>query len=195
MSVRALELVRRGLSREVVVSRRAVAAIGVGAVVACLTLGAYARVPLPFTPVPITVQTLFVLVAGAALGRRLGTVSTSLYVLLGAVGLPVFTTPWLGATAGYLLGFVPAAWVVGVLTSGRRGASTRRLVLAMVAGTLIVYLFGAGWLAFGLGLGAERAAAIGIAPFLVGDGLKLAAAVAFIRSYQPRLRALFPRSG
>ena len=192
MSVSTLEWVRRGLGREVVVGRRAAAVIGVGAVVVCLTLGACARVPLPFTPVPITLQTFFVLVAGAALGRRLGTLSLSLYLLLGTLGLPIFTGLWLGATTGYLVGFVAAGWLIAALTRRVPRASTARIVLAMVAGTLVIYLFGAGWLAFALGLGVPKAVAVGVLPFLVGDALKLAAAAAFVRGCQTRLRALFP---
>ncbi len=192
MSVATLERVRRGLSREIVVGRRAVAAIGVGAVVACLTLSAYARIPLPVTPVPITLQTFFVLLAGAALGRRLGALSTSVYLLLGTLGLPVFTGLWLGPTTGYLVGFVAAAWVIGFLSRCLPQHPMAAILPAMVAGTAVIYLCGAGWLAFGMGLGIEKALAVGVLPFLPGDAVKLLAAAAVVRARHARLRTLFP---
>ena len=118
--------------------------------------------------------------------------SLSCYLVLGALGLPIFTCLWLGPTTGYLVGFVAAGWLVAHLTRRGARASAARIALAMLAGTLAIYLFGAGWLAFGLGLGVGRAVAVGVLPFLVGDALKLAAAVAFVRSSQARLRTLFP---
>ena len=192
MSVSTLQWAAHVLRREVIAGRRSVAAIGLCATVTCLTLGAYARIPLPFTPVPLTLQTFFVLVAGAALGPRLGTLSLAAYLLLGTVGLPVFTTPWLGATAGYLVGFVVAGWLIGVLVSGAGVASTGRLVLAMGLGTLVIWLFGAAWLAHVFRLGAWQAIQLGVAPYVAGDALKLLAAVAFCRTYRARLRVLFP---
>jgi len=192
MRTTSLSLLSQGLRREVIVGRRAVAAVGVAATVACLTLAAYARLYLPFTPVPLTLQTFFVLVAGVAMGPRLGALSFSAYLVLGSLGLPIFAGSWLGPTTGYLVGFAVAGWTVAALAP--RGARTpmRRLVLAMLAGTAVIYLFGAGWLAIGLGLGLGKAVAVGIVPFVVGDLIKLAAAVAFIRGYRSRLLALFP---
>jgi len=190
--VGVLDWLGQRLRREVVMDRRAVSVIGVSATVVCLTLGAYARVPLPFSPVPITLQTFFVLVAGAALGPRLGSLSTSLYLLLGTLGLPIFTGAWLGPTTGYLVGFVAAAWLVAALTARVPRVSTLRLVGAMLAGNTVLLLCGTAWLALTLRLGAGEALAIGFAPFVVGDLLKLAAAAAFCRGYRDRLRALFP---
>lgn len=175
---------RDAISRRIVVATAAVCVVVVG-----LALSAYARIPLPFSPVPLTLQTCIVLVAGAGLGRRLGTASVAAYVLLGALGVPVFTTPWLGATAGYLLGFVAAAWLIGELASGGPRASRRRLVLAMAAGSAVIYAFGVTWLAFGLGLGLPKAIAVGVLPYLFGDAAKLLAAVAVCHRYGPRLRA------
>lgn len=171
-------------------ARRALVAMAsMGIVAGGLAASAYARIPLPFSPVPVTLQTFIVLAAGAALGRRLGTASVAAYVLLGAAGLPVFTTPWLGATAGYLLGFVAAAWLIGELTATDR-LSLGRLALAMAAGSGVIYAFGAAWLAFGLGLGLPKAMAVGVVPYLLGDAVKLLAAVAACHRYGPRLRAL-----
>jgi len=194
MRTSAPSFVSRELYREVVVGPRAVAALGVGATVVCLTLAAYARVYLPFTPVPVTLQTFFVLVAGAALGPRLGTVALSGYLVLGTLGLPLFTGAWLGPTTGYLVGFVAAGWLIGAVTRRARRASVPRIVGAMLAGTAVIYLFGAAYLVLLLRVTVWQAVASGVVPFLIGDALKLAAAAAFCRAYRDRLRVLFPQA-
>ena len=191
MRAETVDWVVEGLSREVVVGRRAVAAIAVGAMVVCLTLGAYARIPLPFTPVPITLQTFFVLVAGAALGRRLGTLSLSVYLLLGTLGLPIFTGAWLGPTTGYLVGFVAAGWVVGVLSRRLPRHPMAAILPAMVAGTLVIYLCGASWLAFVVGLGVKKALVAGVLVFVPADAVKLLAAAALAGAGDGRFRTLF----
>ena len=84
-----------------------------------------------------------------------------------------------------------AGWLIATLTSRTRRPSTLRLGLAMLAGTLVIWLCGAAWLAFGLGLGVQKAIVVGIVPFVVGDLLKLAAALAFCRTCRTRLRTLF----
>ena len=178
--------------REVVADRRAVAAIGVAATVACLALAAEARFYVPFTPVPYTLQTFFVLLAGAAMGPGLGAVALSSYLALGAVGVPIFTGAWLGATTGYLVGFVAAGWLIGTLTRRAEAPSMARLVVAMALGDAVLLLLGAAWLAFGLGLGVPKALALGVVPFLPGEAIKIAVAAAFCRSYRGRLTALFP---
>ena len=177
--------------REVVADRRVVAAIGVAAMVACLALAAEARFYVPFTPVPYTLQTFFVLLAGAAMGPRLGTVALSSYLALGAVGVPIFTGAWLGPTAGYLVGFVAAGWLIGTLTRRAEAPSMARLVVAMALGDAVLLLLGAAWLAFGLGLGVPKALALGALPFLPGEAIKIAVAAAFCRAYRDRLLMLF----
>lgn len=193
MSVGVLAWVGRGLRREMIVERRVVAAVGVGAMVVCLSLaGAYARVYGPWSPVPITLQTFFVLAAGAGLGGALGAVSVSGYVALGAAGLPVFAGEWGGASTGYLVGFIAASALVGAICRRTPRPGTLRMAAAMLAGTAVIYLLGATYLAHHLGLGPRAAIAQGVAPFLVGDAVKFAAALAFCRSYRDRLRTLFP---
>jgi len=192
MRAGTLEVISRELNREIVVGRRAVAVIGVGVMVACLAMAAEIRFYLPFTPVPVTLQTFFVLVAGAGMGPRLGTIALSGYLALGTLGLPVFTGAWLGKTTGYLLGFVVAGWLIGTVARRTPRASTLRIVMAMAAGSVVIYLFGAAYLALSLGLGPWQAALAGVIWFLPGDAVKLAAAAAFCRSYRDRLRALFP---
>lgn len=188
----SLEAVSRRLQAEVIAGRRAVAAIGVCATVACVALAAQARIYLPFTPVPITLQTFFVLVAGAGLGPALGTVALSTYLVLGTIGLPLFTGQWLGPTTGYLVGFVAAGWLVGVLVRRADRPSLARIAGAMALGSLAIYALGALWLAVVVGLGPGKALVAGVVPFLPGDAVKLAVAALFCRSYRDRLRQLFP---
>lgn len=147
---------------------------------ALVALAAQVRVPLPFSPVPVTGQTFAVLLVAAALGARLGPASVGLYVLEGAIGLPVYQggsgglAYLAGPTGGYLVGFVVAAAVVGALA--QRGWDRRFMtaVLAMLAGEVAIYAFGLAWLArFPLPVGLLEA---GLLPFLVGDAFKLVVA-------------------
>lgn len=149
--------------------------VGFAALTALL---AQVRVPLGFTPVPITGQTLAVLLSGAALGSRLGAASQTLYVAAGAVGLPVYTgagSGWehlTGTTGGYLLGFIAAAFVVGRLAERRQDRAVATAIPAFLTGTVVVYAFGVTWLAWSLGVDATRAMELGLVPFVVGDVLK-----------------------
>jgi biotin transport system substrate-specific component len=145
-----------------------------------VALLAQARLPLPFTPVPITGQTLGVLLIGALLGARRGAASLLLYLTGGLAGLPVFTG-WgsgpghlLGATGGYLLGFVAAAYIVGWLCERGLERRFRTALVPFLAGTAVIYLCGASWLAAFVGL--QKALALGVLPFLAGDSIKLALA-------------------
>lgn len=159
------------------------AATVVGASV-CIGLAAQVAVPLPFTPVPLTLQTLAVLLAGAALGSRRGALAVLLLIAEGAAGLPVFSG-WraglphlLGPTGGYLLGFVAAAYVTGLLAE--RGWDRRPLTAAaaMVVGNVVIYIVGICWLA--AFVGARRVLALGVFPFLAGDLVKVAAGTALL---------------
>ncbi|HEX7023047.1 MAG TPA: biotin transporter BioY [Trueperaceae bacterium] len=141
-----------------------------------------AQIRIQVGPVPITGQTLGVLLVGAAYGLRLGGVTLALYLLAGGLGLPVFTDAgagwayFAGPTAGYLLGFPLAAMLVGYLSQrgwDRRPAST---ALAMLLGNLVIYLLGLSWLARFAPASEPVLAwtlAAGLAPFLAGDALKL----------------------
>ena len=140
------------------------------------------RIPLGFTPVPLTGQTFAVLLVGAVLGSARGATSQLAYVLLGAAGLPIFAgrdggwSAATGATMGYLVGFVAAAWVVGRLAERRHDRRFPTSLAAMVVGSAIIYALGAGWLAVSLDVplvgGSGSAVALGVVPFLVGDVLK-----------------------
>jgi biotin transport system substrate-specific component len=135
--------------------------------------------------VPLTLQTFAVLGVGAALGAWRGGAATLLYLLVGALGLPVYAEGTAGAarllepTGGYLAGMVVAAVLVGWLA--QRRAADRRVrtsVLAMVAGDVVVLGVGTAWLAVALNVGLGQAVALGITPFLAVEALKVAAAAA-----------------
>ena len=146
---------------------------------------AQVSIPLPFTPVPITGQTFAVLLTGALLGSRLGAWSLLLYLAEGAAGLPVFAlgrsglVTLLGPTAGYLIAFPAAAFAVGWLAE--RGWDRRALTtaLAMVVGNVVIYAGGVSWLARLVG-GLPEAVALGMAPFLIGDAIKLVLAAVLL---------------
>jgi biotin transport system substrate-specific component len=137
----------------------------------------------PLSPVPFTLQTLAVLVVGAALGSLRGALSMLVYLAAGLVGVPWFANHshgWGGPSFGYILGFVVAAGLVGALA--RRGADRHVLgtVLLMVAGSVVVYAIGTTWLAWDLGLSPAKAFDLGMRPFLATDAIKIAvAALAF----------------
>lgn len=144
---------------------------------------AQVRIPLGFTPVPVTGQTLAVLLAGASLGAWRGAGSQLLYWLLGMVGLPFYsngTGGWsvaTGPTMGYLVGFIVAAAVVGRLAEYRHDRRVLTSIAAMTMGSMIIYAFGAAWLAINLGIplatGEQNAITLGVTPFLVGDIIKM----------------------
>ena len=142
---------------------------------------AQVRIPLPFTPVPLTGQTFAVLLVGATLGSTRGAASMLLYITLGAFGLPVFAggasgMEYLsGATLGYLVGFVMAATVIGLLAERGLERSVRTSILPFLIGTIIIYVCGVAWLAIILG-SFSKAIAAGLLPFLIGDAIKLIAA-------------------
>jgi biotin transport system substrate-specific component len=147
-----------------------------------LALAAASRiaVPLGFTPVPITAQTFVVLVVGVIVGARRAGAGAFTYLMLGLAGIPWFATG--GATLGYLAGFAVAAWVVGRAADAGR-LDRRRDALAVMAGAhALIHLMGATWLGLFLGVGPATAFALGVAPFLVGDAIKVVAAAAIAPS-------------
>jgi biotin transport system substrate-specific component len=160
-----------------------VAARNVAAVLAAsllISVSAWVRIPLPFSPVPVTAQTLAILLVGVILGPRHGSWAVLTYLLQGLVGLPVFAggasgaAVLLGPTGGYLLGFVAAAYVTGWLHQRGYGA------LALIGGNLVIYLLGVSWLA--LGVGPTAALSLGFLPFIPGDLIKLGCAALLLRT-------------
>ena len=138
---------------------------------------------LSFTPVPITGQTLGVLLAGGTLGWRSGAASQLLYWTLGWIGLPFYAggeggwSNGTGATMGYFVGFIVAAGVIGYLAERKNDRNLASSWSAMALGSIIIYTFGAGWLAHKLNVpvatGETNALSLGVTPFLIGDAIKL----------------------
>ena len=154
------------------------------AIVGSLALWVSAKISIPFWPVPLTMQTLVVLVIGMAFGARLGAATVLLYLAEGAVGLPVFSgTPEKGiglaymmsTTGGYLVGFVLAAGAVGFLAERGWDRSPVKTALAMVLGNILIYMTGLLWLGTIVGWD-KPVLAWGLTPFLAGDAVKIAAA-------------------
>lgn len=158
-------------------------------------LSAQAEIRLPVTPVPVTLQPLAVFLLGAALGSGRGALAMLLYLLEGVAGLPFFAggaagpAHLVGPTGGYLLGFVPAAFVIGAGAERGWDRSPWRTFLAMGAGSIVLFACGLAQLA--LFVGRERVIAAGLAPFVVGDLLKMAAAAGLL----PALWKLLERTG
>ena len=161
-------------------------ALAVVFLTALTIVAAQVSVPLPFTPVPFTLQPMIVLLGGAALGSRLGMSSQILYIALGLAGLPVFAASpvlpqgfarLLGPTGGYLMSYPIAAFAAGYLAE--RGFDRRYLtsVVAMAAGLGIIFTCGVAWMAFGTPhVGLSAAVATGLIPFIPADILKIFAA-------------------
>ncbi|HEX2030233.1 MAG TPA: biotin transporter BioY [Actinomycetota bacterium] len=152
-----------------------------------LLVAALAQIDIHLTPyVPITGQTLGVLLIGAALGSVRGGLSLGLYLAQGAVGLPFFAGAASGVpglsfpTGGYLWGFVIAAFLVGWLAERGWDRSFASALGAMFIGELIIFAVGVPWLANAVGLSAEQALAAGLYPFVIGDTLKLLLAAALL---------------
>ena len=181
---------------EIIIGKKAVASIGVAFFVLVTALGAFVRIPIAGSPVPITLQTFFVLLSGAVLGRRLGAVSQAVYLALGAMGLPIFQGSSFGMayltgpTGGYLVGFAAAAYVVGLLTAGARPSMTR-YVASFAAGSLIIYACGASWLAYLYKMNFGSAVSAGVLPFVPGDIVKALLAAAIYSRIAGRSRQLF----
>lgn len=146
--------------------------------------GARFSIVLPYTPVPVTLQTLFTLLSGMVLGARWGMVAQVQYLLIGFTGFPVFAAGGgIGylfnprGTGGYLLALPIAAYVTGWLVERDSRASLWRYLLAGVLGTMFIHLIGASWLALFLHLSTSQAVVLGVLPFLAGDVAKVIAAV------------------
>ena len=171
-------------SRDVVVDRRARLAVGAVAFALAAVFGAQIAVPVPLTPVPITLQTLFVILAGVVLGPRAGALSMALYVGAGALGAPVFSNggagvAWLlGPTGGYLLAYPASAFAAGWVASPwrvRRG-SVAFLLAGLTVGVAVQYAGGLLQLSLLTGRTPTEVLAMGALPFLFGDAVKIATA-------------------
>ncbi len=151
-------------------------------------LSAQIALPIPGTPVPITLQTLAVTLAPFALGPWLGAGSMALYVGLGLIGLPVFAAASGGLTSGYLAGFIAAQPVMGLILGQRaaREPSLWRAAAAIIAGNIVIFVLGVAWLRIAMGgltpgFSWEQAMAMGLVPFIPGSIVKIGLAMALAR--------------
>jgi biotin transport system substrate-specific component len=157
---------------------------------ALTAVGAYIHVPIG--PVPIVLSTLFVLLSGLLLGSRWGLISMGLYLLVGALGIPVFAggkggfAHFFGPTGGYLFGYALSAWVTGFISERSRGFLPFD-ILAITFGSLVIYLLGVPWLKMVTKMSWEKSLVVGMIPFLIGDAVKGAVALILARSARPML--------
>jgi biotin transport system substrate-specific component len=185
MSTRTQTL-RTWAVHEVVPDRRIGTALGMLAFALATSFGAYVAVPLPWTSVPMTLQPLFVILAGAVLGSRAGAGAMAGYLAAGAMGAPVFSfggagLPWLmGPTGGYLLAMPAAAFVVGTVAG--RTPGWFRLVGALTLGMATLYLGGVSQLYLLTRQEMGGLLAVGVLPFLAGDVTKILGAALLARS-------------
>jgi biotin transport system substrate-specific component len=148
---------------------------------ALIAAGTFIAIPLPFSPVPIVLQNLFALLAGLLLGPLRGGAAVGLYLVAGAAGLPVFAgaaggiVRMLGPTGGFLAGYLLAAITAALIAGKPRSDKPLprwRIILAVTAGLLVVYIPGLLWLKRSLDLSWTRTLAAGFFPYLIGDALK-----------------------
>jgi biotin transport system substrate-specific component len=172
------------------------AVIGVTFFIIATTLGAYIRIPVPGTPVPITLQTFFVVLSGAVLGRRLGLISQAGYIFLGAVGLPVFQgyafgmAHLLGPTGGYLIGFMAASFLVGRILE-KESPGLFRIIASFAAGNAVLYALGILWLMLIYRISFVSAVAIGVLPFFTIELAKIFLAAVIYSKISHRSKAIF----
>ncbi|WP_062397688.1 biotin transporter BioY [Methanogenium cariaci] len=145
------------------------------AFVALIAVGGWVSLPIP--PIPVTLQTFFVLLAAVVMGGRYALLPVGVYLLLGILNMPVFHNGLagiggvlMGPTGGYLIGFIPA-----VLVAGLAYEQENRIIRAgggIAAATLIIYLFGITWMSYSTGMALAQAVLLGVVPFVAGDVLK-----------------------
>jgi len=158
---------------------------------ALTAVGAYIHVPIG--PVPIILSTLFAVLSGLLLGSRWGLVSMGLYLLVGAIGMPVFAggkggfAHFFGPTGGYLFGFALASWITGFVAERSRGSLTLD-VFAVIVGSLAIYALGVPWLKMVTHMSWSKTFMAGVIPFLIGDAIKAFVVIALARSVRPILK-------
>lgn len=161
--------------------------LGVCAFSVLLCFSALIKIPLPFTPVPVTLQTLVVFLAGLVLGPSLAVCAISLYIGLGVFGVPLFANMGggilylFGPTGGYLFGFLIAAWLIGNLIPLNRTKNIFVCYAIILLGMLAIYFSGGLWLKVGYGWNFKQIFFLGVAPFFIPDTLKAFIAAAIYR--------------
>ncbi|MFH0763550.1 MAG: biotin transporter BioY [Candidatus Omnitrophota bacterium] len=170
-------------NKGIIVNKGLAATIGVTFFVLATALGAYVRIPIIGTPVPVTFQTFFVIMAGAVLGKRLGALSQLCYAILSVPFL-------LGPTGGYFMGFIAASYVVGRMTGpGKSGIGWA--VFSFAVGSIIIYTFGILWLSYLLKIDIAKAIYMGALPFIPGDTVKILIAAIIYSGISKRSKEIF----
>ena len=178
------------LTRPIEISSIAERILGMGLFVLLTALGAFVRVYLPFTPVPITLQTLFVLLAGAYLGSAWGAGAMGLYLLIGICGFPVFAGAshglfyLLGPTGGYLIGFVVAAWITGRMIGSKSDPSWCRIFFTLTFAAMSIYVLGITQLMLWGKCNLTQGLIMGFFPFLPGAITKVILAAAILKGFK-----------
>jgi biotin transport system substrate-specific component len=184
------------LNREIIINKTLCRMLGVAMFVVFISLGAFVRVPLPFTPVPLTLQTFFVLLGPALMGRRLGITAQLSYIALGVLGVPVFTGAGsgflylFGPTGGYLMGFILASMFIGYFIGFGKNRISLILGVFIIA-DLILLSCGAIWLKTIFKLSFKDSFSMGFLPFLSGDLLKIMAVTALYLRLNGRASKIF----
>ena len=166
------------IKRELISDKRLCRLLAVGVFIALTTLSAFVRIPLPFTPVPITLQTFFVLLSGALLGRKLGVFTQTAYMFLGLTGQQVFTglgsgsLYLFGPTGGYIVGFILASFFAGSFLIKEK-QSMSFVFVKLLAADFIILFSGMFWLKVSLSCSLSKAFLLGFLPFVLGDILKV----------------------
>jgi biotin transport system substrate-specific component len=184
------------LKREIITNRVICRLLGVLLFVMLTTLGAFVRIPLPFTPVPVTLQTFFVLLSGAFLGSSLGMTAQLGYVMLGIWGLPIFTGTGsgllylLGPTGGYLLGFILATLFIGKFIKQSKNNLFFIFVFFCIGDAILLFC-GSIWLGALFKISWIKSLVLGFFPFIPGDLLKALLASFLYLKVQSRLKEVF----
>jgi biotin transport system substrate-specific component len=154
--------------------------------VAFVAVCAQISIPLSFTPVPITGTTFAVAIVGTTYGANLGGLTLLAYYVAGMAGAPIYgesDSGWdaaTGPTAGYLVGFILAAYLLGFLAQRRWDRRLASSISLMLCGSVVIYALGLSWLAYDLSLGLDGTLEAGLYPFIVGDVIKLYLAAALV---------------
>lgn len=146
---------------------------------ALTAIGAFISIPIPFSPIPLSLQITFTATAGYVLGPKYGLISQAIYLLLGAIGLPVFANrtggfaTLFGPTSGYLWGFLIGAWLIGILGSRQNSKDLKTIILVMLSGLLVMYGLGMIGMILTLQYNLKQAFLAGVLPFILLDIVKI----------------------
>jgi len=183
------------IKRELISDKRICRLLAVGVFIILTTLSAFVRIPLPFTPVPLTLQTFFVLLSGSLLGRKLGVLTQCSYMLLGLAGQSVFTglgggtLYLLGPTGGYIIGFILASFLAGNLFA-KEEQNRFIIFLRFLSADFVILFSGMLWLKVSLSCSVSRAFLLGFLPFVLGDLLKVILAAIVYNKIHSRIKAV-----